>query len=350
MKSNPFFLMILCAALMMASPFAHADRLDMPAAVSDSGVKSELPQPYVVKKGDTLWDIANYFFKEPMKWMKIWERNLYITNPDLIYPGNEIWFDGSKIKVGGLTTVRPQPKVVIKPVERLEGILDSSISLAALKRQDFINPNEVEGIGYLLDSQDERINFGVNDRVYIKLNQPAEVGQLFDVFRTTKMISDPNSGEPVGALIEHLGQLKAGTQSDGIYRAEVVKAFEEISRGDRLKPAKMINPRITPTTLAHPASGSVLYIRNGAHEAGQNQVVGISLGLKDGMKAGVMMSLYKGGRVVTDRVTDKAVKLPREKIGDVIVLVPQERASIAMVTRSTEAVNIGDTVASNGKP
>ncbi|PJA32357.1 MAG: peptidoglycan-binding protein LysM, partial [Zetaproteobacteria bacterium CG_4_9_14_3_um_filter_53_7] len=197
MKLNPLFLVILLAGVLIGSAPLRAGSLDMPAAITASDVKPDLVQPYVVKKGDTLWDIADYFFKDPWKWLKIWERNLYITNPDLIYPGNEIRFDVSRINQGGLTSVSPQPKVVIKPVERLEGAVDSSILLAALERQDFINASAVEGIGSVLDSRDERINFGVNDRVYLRLQQSASAGDLLDVFRTADEVTDPVSGDVV---------------------------------------------------------------------------------------------------------------------------------------------------------
>ncbi len=346
MKSNPLLLVALLLGLLMASSEVRAETLDMPPTITASDVKPNLPQPYIVKKGDTLWDIADYFFKDPWKWLKIWERNLYITNPDLIYPGNKIWFDVSRLKQGGLTSLSPQPEVVIKPVERLEGAVDSSILLAALERQDFIDANAVQGIGHVLDSRDERINFGVNDRVYLRMQQPAKEGDLLDVFRTAEEVRDPVSGAVAGVLVEHLGQIRVDSAADAVYRGTVVKAFEEISRADRLKPAKFIDPKIVPSTPGQVLSGSVMYIRNGARGAGQNQVIGISLGVTDGVKAGTALSLYKAGRLVKDKLTGEDVRLPMEEIGRLLVLVPQQRASIALITSSTQAINIGDAVLS----
>ncbi len=339
------FLVITWLLLVCTFPLqATADRLAAPQKVSEADIKPNLPQPYVVKKGDTLWDIANYFFKDPEKWLKIWERNLYITNPDLIYPGNEIWFDVKKKKNGGLSQVRPQPKVVFKPVERLEAKIDVSQLLTALARQDFIQPDAVEGVGYILDSEDDRINYGANDRLYLKMQQAVSDGDVFDVFRTGDPIEDPDTGKIVGVLVNHLGQVEIRSEADGIYRGVVLQTFEELSRGDRLKPARQIDTRIMPSYPSGDLLGKVLYIRNNAAEAGQNQVIGISLGLDDGLKAGTALSIHRAGREVEDRVTGSHVRLPEEKIGEVLVLVAQKDASMALVVNSTASINIGDAV------
>lgn len=309
-----------------------------------SALRDGVVQPYIVKKGDTLWDIANHFFRDPMKWLKIWERNLYITNPDLIYPGNKIWFDGKRMRQGGLTQVRPQPQVVVRPVERLEGQSDASVLLTALQRQGFIQPDQIEGVGHVIDSLDERLNYGANDRVYLKLNSPAKAGDLFDVFRSTETLRDPATGAALGVLIIHLGQIRIESSTQGVYRGLVTKAFEEISRGDRLMPARSIDPHIVPTSPETLLSGRVLYIRNGMHEAAQHQVVGVNLGRDRGVQAGMQFSIYRHGRVVSDTVAGSTVALPEERIGTVLVMVAQPQASIALVTESDAPIAIGDLI------
>jgi len=312
---------------------------------TDNGtMKADISKPYVVKKGDTLWDIADHFFKDPYKWLKVWERNLYITNPDLIYPGNQIWFDGKQLRQGGLSLVKPTPQVIVKPVERLEAKVDNSIMLAALARQDFIQPDQLQGIGHVLDSKDDRLNFGANDHVYLKMDQTTKAGSLFDVFRSADVISDPNTGKAAGVLVEHLGQIRITSGNNGIYRGIVIKAFEEISRGDRLKPARDINQQITPAYSEKLLTGSVMYIRNNSREAAQNQVVGISLGLGDGIKAGMVMTVHRSGRIVDNKVDGGDALLPTEIIGEILVLVPQQQASIALITKSTAPINIADAV------
>jgi hypothetical protein len=52
-------------------------------------------QTYIIKKGDTLWDLAFKFLGDPFKWSQLWHQNQYITNPNLIYPGNTLVVGGS---------------------------------------------------------------------------------------------------------------------------------------------------------------------------------------------------------------------------------------------------------------
>jgi LysM repeat protein len=64
-----------------------------PTAVNHSLTQGESVQleTYQVKKGDTLWDIADLKLGDPMKWKQIHALNKeQIKNPDLIYPGQTL--------------------------------------------------------------------------------------------------------------------------------------------------------------------------------------------------------------------------------------------------------------------
>ncbi|MFS1513915.1 LysM peptidoglycan-binding domain-containing protein [Chengkuizengella sp. SCS-71B] len=47
---------------------------------------------YTIQKGDTLWDLAGKYLGDPMRWPTLYEmnKNLVGSNPDLIYPGNQL--------------------------------------------------------------------------------------------------------------------------------------------------------------------------------------------------------------------------------------------------------------------
>jgi LysM repeat protein len=63
------------------------------------------PDEYIVQVGDTLWDIANTFLRDPWYWPEVWYVNPQVENPHLIYPGDVlalVTIDGQQ----RITTVR----------------------------------------------------------------------------------------------------------------------------------------------------------------------------------------------------------------------------------------------------
>ncbi|RME16138.1 MAG: LysM peptidoglycan-binding domain-containing protein [Bdellovibrio sp.] len=55
-------------------------------------VGSRKSEVYVIKPGDSLWEISQILFGDGNYWPKIWAINSRITNPHLIQPGNQIRF------------------------------------------------------------------------------------------------------------------------------------------------------------------------------------------------------------------------------------------------------------------
>jgi nucleoid-associated protein YgaU len=60
-------------------------------AAGDSILRPDHPERYLVKTGDTLWDIGAMFLTDAWLWPEIWYINPEIENPHLIYPGDTIF-------------------------------------------------------------------------------------------------------------------------------------------------------------------------------------------------------------------------------------------------------------------
>ena len=80
--------------------------------------RTDVPEVYVVKKGDTLWDIAEKFFGYPFIWPEIWKKNLFIDDPHWIYPGQEITLELLLEKTA--QPEQPSEKPAAKPIKEPE--------------------------------------------------------------------------------------------------------------------------------------------------------------------------------------------------------------------------------------
>ena len=120
---------------------------------------------------------------------------------------------------------------------------------------------------------------------------------------------------------------------------------QEVSIGDRLAPAPQRNlERYVPHAPDHPMSGRVAAIYGDALNAGQNQIVALNRGKRDGVERGHVFALWRSGEQVTDRTGGRpeTIKLPDERHGVLFVFEVYERVSYALIISVKEPVKPGD--------
>jgi hypothetical protein len=292
-----------------------------------------------------------------------------IKNPHLIYPGQVL----SLVKVGDRAMLRVgQPvgsgaeqtgnTVKLSPRVRAETLDNGAIPSIPLQ---LIGPFLNEAVVFSTDelATAPRIVASQEGRVLLSRGETAYVrGDLkgnrdFRVFRDSKPLADPDTGEVLGYEARYVGTAEfvreGGLQAslDGKSAQIVPATFKmtgvrlEAGVGDRLAP---VPPRdyaaYVPHAPAQAIKGRIISVYGEAISAGQNQIVTINRGLRDGMERGHVMALWRDGARVAD-TTDSAkplMKLPDERIGTLFVFSTFERVSYALIIQSQDPVKAGD--------
>ena len=93
-------------------------------------------------------------------------------------------------------------------------------------------------------------------------------------------------------------------------------------------------------------AGQIISIYGEALTAGQNQIVSINRGLRDGIERGHVLGLWRDGPNRIDSTDEQrtAIKLPDERVGMLFVFRVFDRVSYALILRATDPVRRGDRV------
>ena len=169
---------------------------------------------YIVKKGDTLWDISSKHLGSPMEWPRLWRfnnrkevlaiTNKPITNPDLIYPGQKILIPllSQAIKNQkdiGKPQVRPK-KSLSENLRTLKSPISISYKLDDITHPPIVLPNaivEVKVTGNItLSSVDKYpVNYVVNDKK-LEATVSSQANKAFgSLIGETKLAFDKKTNE-----------------------------------------------------------------------------------------------------------------------------------------------------------
>ena len=304
------------------------------------------PDRYSVVEGDTLWDIAERFLKDPWRWPEIWKANPNVENPDLIFPGDllVLTFENGKPSLKSLRkeTVKIGPTIREQAIDRAIPTIEPSVIQPYLSAPLVTDEKELNSAGYVVEGLDSRVIMGKYDQFYARSVEDQEAEQ-YRIFRPGRKFQDPLTGEHLGWEAEHVADarlLKGGDTP----RFTILKSYTEVEIRDRLRPVN-VNATL-PYYYPEPPSdknvhGAILETKNQATELGALSVVAISLGEREGIKEGNVLRIRSHPSPRKDPVTGKSYKLPEEPVGLLMVFKTFEKVSYAIITNASRPIHPG---------
>jgi hypothetical protein len=330
-------------------------------------IKDSAPEQYVVKKGDTLWDISNLYLDKPWLWPELWRNNVHITNPHLIYPGDELRLVKNSKGEVSLEVVREAPKAQIKLSPEGNKLVKSPQAIPALpwsvispyvKNEMIMTHESYERHPYVLGNDEGAVRYYKDNLVLGK--QLRRRSDEMRIIRKQNEVFDMQ-GKLIGLQVRHLARAKV--VKSGLKQQSLLKIKEsslEIKRGDRIIPYEEFAQDEISLSAAEEQTGFIIDDLEQHNLLGRFNVVVLDLG-DDQVSAGTVMGIYTQGPRIVDGYTPKyegesdvvrsafeigdEIEQPALKVGEVIVFKTFDAASYALITESAKVIKRGMIVA-----
>lgn len=351
MKRRHIGLFLLSAMVAFAT---HADVLTL---------KAGHPESYIVKRGDTLWDISGHFLKQPWLWPRLWRLNPQIHNPDLIYPGDRlslVWVDGEP-RLVRKSTIRLSPKVRIEPKTAPITTLSLADIGPFLKRDHLFDRSlSVDVLPRVLGENRNSLGMLAGQTLFVE--GELAPGTDYGIYRPGTAYQDKDSGEYLGQEAIFVGVGVAEPRvSGGRSAIAVTSTVREIRQGDRLlslPEQEHLDAYFTPKPAQLSGQGYIMDTAIGGRGAGKYDLVWINKGQRDGVAPGDVMAVWRPGTTIVHLGDDEVAyaafsgvgerllhrereRFPAARIGELMVFKTYDKMSMALVVSAGDMVQQG---------
>jgi hypothetical protein len=308
---------------------------------------ADAPDEYVVQVGDTLWDIAATFLKDPWYWPEIWYVNPQVENPHLIYPGDVlglVYVDGTQriTNVRG-SSYRLSPEARISPLTEAIASISYDAVAAFLSRGVVIEKGEVDSLPYIVSTRGDHLIAAAGNTVYVR-GSSAQPGERFNVVHIGDELIDPDDNRLIGYQGIEIAEGVVSRSGDPATMA-LTSSKQEAIQGDRLIPTSVEIPlNFFPKAPSSEIDGQIIAVVGGVTQIGQYQVVVMNRGSNDGLAVGDVLTVWQKGEVIKDRVEGGSVRIPDEEAGILMVFKAYDRISYGLVMEATQALHTHDYV------
>jgi hypothetical protein len=328
-----------------------------------------------VRPGDTLWDLSGRFLNNPWYWPKVWSFNPDITNPHWIDPGQLLRFyptaeeaparvepieeetpvaegpreleDFSRSELTGPSELLDDDAVAVSGPYKIGYVPPRSTTA---RHETFVTRRELEESGELVGAFEEKLMLSTTDETYARFkgSVPVKKGEAYVIYRTEREIRHPVTNDVFGYQTVVVGAGRVTAVDAKAVKLVITQTFEPIERGALLGPwserfVKQVVRRANSASLTGTIIGANIEILT---QLGEHNVVFLDKGKNDGVEEGNLFKVVRAGDPYGGP-QDRAEwddDLPKEDVGDLLVIDVKDHASTALVTRSLVELYVGDRI------
>lgn len=324
-------------------------------------IRPSAPTDYTVKRGDTLWDIASMFLRDPWLWPEIWQVNPQVANPHLIYPGDLLTLaygaNGEpQIRLSRGGAARLDPLLRSSELDGAIATIPYSAIAAFLERPSVLEKEQIENAPYVLAFRNEHMIGGAGIEAYVRGLNGADLNSRYNVVHVGEPIVDPDNGDVLGFQGTYTATAIVLTPGEPAKTALTDSARETLE-GDRLLRGDADVPlNFVPRAPQSDVNGRIISVVDGVELIGQYRIVAINRGRRHGLETGHVLAIDQAGREVRDRQGRSTaglrlastfaprVMLPNERNGTLLIFRVYDRMSYGLIVSADQPVRIADVV------
>jgi hypothetical protein len=372
----PVLLLVIAIPLFAAAPKSSSRPPRDLHRVGDHWTAYNPPDPstyppnaktYTIKAGDTLWALAQQFYKNAYLWPQLWEGNTWITDAHWIYPGDVLLVEGeaqsaetgqaSTLNAGAIaeraTEATSLPSVAEATTTSPPVALAIESDLYCYGYIGALNeplPNQLQSF----EDVEMRYHFGVKeqtddastgDLVYITggTSTGLVAGDTYLLVEPNDVVTHPQTKAVLGREYTYVGQVKVLCAEATSSRGLITQSCREISTNARLKPLPQIPIPIARVpelpAFCDPATarlnGYIVNSRGWDNGLGVNDLVQIDLGRDDQINPGDFLTIYRPSPLAGQ---------PRQVVGELAVLTTESHTATARIVAMRRIIELGDRI------